>query len=293
MAKKKKKSAKAPVRISDLLRVPAGPVDLDSYDSRATPGFDGDKAAAKEQLPDMGARFADLQERLYANGRSGDQRRLLLVLQGMDTSGKGGTVRHVVGSGDPTGLSVSSFKAPSREERAHDFLWRIRRALPEPGHVGVFDRSQYEDVLVVRVKDLVERRIWSRRYAAINRFESRLADSGCTVVKVMLHISAREQQKRLLARLDDPTKHWKFKPGDVDERDLWPAYQEAYEAALETCNTDAAPWYVVPADRKWYRNWAISQLLLEHLDTMDLQWPEADYDVEAEKARVLASNPTE
>jgi polyphosphate kinase 2 (PPK2 family) len=156
----KAKSDKASVRVSDLLRVRPGPVDLDSYDSRATPGFDGDKAAAKEELVELGARLADLQERLYAHGRTGDQRRLLLVLQGMDTSGKGGAVRHVVGSGDPTGLSITSFKAPTREERAHDFLWRIRRALPEPGHLGVFDRSQYEDVLVVRVKDLVERRVW-------------------------------------------------------------------------------------------------------------------------------------
>ena len=295
MAKKTKKSkaTKAPVRVSDLLRLPSGPVDLGSYDSRATPGFDGDKAAAKDQLPDLGARFADLQQRLYANGRSGDPRRILLVLQGMDTSGKSGTVRHVVGSGNPTGLSITSFKAPTREERAHDFLWRIKQALPEPGYLGVFDRSHYEDVLVVRVKSLVERRVWTRRYASINRFEEGLVASGCVVVKVMLHISAQEQQERLLARLDDPTKHWKYKPGDVDERELWPAYQEAYEAALEQCNTDAAPWYVVPADRKWYRNWAISQLLLEHLEAMDLQWPAADFDVDAEKARVRASEPTE
>ena len=292
MAKKTKKSAKTPVRVSDLLRVRPGSVDLGAYETRATPGFAGDKAAANAELPELGTRLADLQERLYANGRSGDPRRLLLVLQGMDTSGKGGTVRHVVGSGDPTGLSITSFKAPTPEERSHDFLWRIRRALPEAGYVGVFDRSHYEDVLVVRVKSLVERRVWARRYASINRFEEGLVESGCTVIKVMLHISPEEQQERLLARLEDPTKYWKYKPGDVDERELWPAYQEAYEAALEQCSTDAVPWYVVPADRKWYRNWAISHLLLEHLEAMDLQWPDADFDVDAEKARVQASNPT-
>jgi len=278
--------------VGDLLRVQTGEVQLDALDPRATPGFDGDKADAKEVLPALGARLADLQERLFANGRKGDQRRVLLVLQGMDTSGKGGTVRHVVGSGDPAGLSIKTFRAPTREERAHDFLWRIRQALPGPGMIGVFDRSHYEDVLIARVKELVERRVWSRRYATINRFEERLVASGCDVIKVMLHLSPEEQQERLLARLDDPTKYWKYNPGDVPERALWPQYQEAYEAALEKCSTVDAPWYVVPADRKWYRNWAVSQLLVERLEAMDLNWPAPDYDVEIERARVLASDPT-
>jgi PPK2 family polyphosphate:nucleotide phosphotransferase len=300
--KSEKKSAKrrskdapaaAPASVSGLLRLPPGPVDLRSYDARATPGFDGGKADGRAELAELRARFADLQERLIANGRSGDQRRLLLVLQGMDPSGKGGTVRHVVGSGDPGGLAVTAFKAPTPEERRHDFLWRIRRAFPEPGHVGVFDRSHYEDVLVVRVKSLVEPPVWKRRYSTINRVEERLVASGCTVIKVMLHISPEEQQARLLARLEDPTKYWKYQPGDVNERALWPQYQEAYEAALERCNTESAPWFVVPADRKWYRNWAVSQLLIEHLEAMELQWPPPKFDVEAEKARVLASNPTQ
>ena len=289
MAKKSKPSRS----ITDLLRVPAGPVQLEAYDPRATPGLAGDKLHAKAELPALSARLADLQERLYANGRTGDRRRLLLVLQGMDTSGKGGTVRHVVGSADPAGLLIKSFKAPTREELEHDFLWRIKRALPDPGLVGVFDRSHYEDVLIVRVKNIVERRVWSRRYATINSFEARLVESGCTLVKVMLHISPEEQQARLLARLEDPTKRWKYNPGDVDERALWPRYQQAYGAALEKCNTDAAPWYVVPADRKWYRNWAVSRLLVEALEAMHLPWPVPDYDVETEKARVLASTPTQ
>jgi len=278
--------------VADLLRVRSGTVQLDNDDPRATPGFDGDKAEAKKALPVLGARLADLQERLFANGRLGDQRRVLLVLQGMDTSGKGGTVRHVVGSADPGGLLIKTFRAPSAEERSHDFLWRIRQALPGPGMIGVFDRSHYEDVLIARVKDLVERRVWARRYATINRFEERLVDSGCVLVKVMLHISPEEQRARLLARLDDPTKYWKYNPGDIAERALWPRYQEAYEAALEKCSTAAAPWYVVPADRKWYRNWAVTQLLVERLEAMDLQWPAPEYDVDVERARVLASDPT-
>lgn len=284
------KKAKPSRSVAELLRVPPGSIHLAAVDTRATPGFDGDKTAAKQQLPELAGRLADLQERLYAHGRTGDRRRLLLVLQGMDTSGKGGTVRHVVGSADPAGLSIVSFKAPTKEELGHDFLWRIRKALPGPGFLGVFDRSHYEDVLVVRVKDLVERRVWSRRYASINRFEERLVESGCTIVKVMLHISPDEQRERLLARLDDPTKHWKYRPGDVDERELWPRYQEAYEAALEQCNTETAPWHVVPADRKWYRNWAVSMLVIEHLEAMDMQWPAADFDVDEERARVRASN---
>ncbi len=285
------KTSKSTKSISGLLRVRPGPVDLGEIDPRATPGFDGDKAQAKKEGPDHTAEIADLQERLYANGRSGDVRRLLLVLQGMDTSGKSGTVGHVVGSSDPSGLSITSFKAPTPEERTHDFLWRIRNALPGPGFIGVFDRSHYEDVLVVRVKNLVEPDVWAARYAEINEFEAGLVDSGCTVVKVMLHISPKEQQERLAARLEDPTKYWKYKPGDVDERELWPQYQTAYEAALEQCSTEAAPWYVVPADRKWYRNWAISHLLIEHLTALDLQWPPPDFDVEVEHARVLASDP--
>ena len=282
------KSSKAAARVSDLLRVPAGPVDLRALDTRATPGFDGDKAAGKAELAALGPRLSDLQERLHAEGASGGARSLLLVLQGMDTSGKGGVVRHVIGQVDPQGCEIASFKAPTKEELAHDFLWRIRKRLPGPGKLGVFDRSQYEDVLVVRVHGLVPRSTWSRRYAAINRFEARLVTNQVRVVKVFLHVSREEQRQRLLARLDDPTKLWKFNPRDVDERASWDDYQEAYAAALERCNSDAAPWYRVPADRKWYRNWAIASLLVEQLEDMKLTWPKADFAVEEQRARLLA-----
>ncbi len=282
------RSSKAAARVSDLLRVPAGPVDLSALDTRATPGFDGDKAAGKAELDALGPRLSDLQERLHAEGVSGGRRSLLLVLQGMDTAGKGGVVRHVIGQVDPQGCEIASFKAPTKEELAHDFLWRIRKRLPGPGKLGVFDRSHYEDVLVVRVHGLVARSTWSRRYAAINRFEARLVTDQIRVVKVFLHTSKEEQRQRLLARLDDPTKHWKFNPRDVDERAFWGDYQEAYAAALERCNSDAAPWYRVPADRKWYRNWAVASLLVEQLEDMKLTWPKGDFDVEEQRARLLA-----
>jgi PPK2 family polyphosphate:nucleotide phosphotransferase len=282
------KSSKPAARVSDLLRVPAGPVDLSALDTRATPGFDGGKAAGKSALADLGSRLSDLQERLHAEGVTGRSRSLLLILQGMDTSGKGGTVRHVLGQVDPQGCEIASFKAPTREELAHDFLWRIRRRLPGPGKLGVFDRSHYEDVLVVRVHELVPRSTWSRRYASINRFEAQLVERDMRVVKVFLHLSKEEQRQRLLARLDDPTKHWKYNPHDVDERARWADYLAAYEAALERCNGDLAPWYRVPADRKWYRNWAIASLLVEQLEDMKLTWPKGDFDVEEERARLLA-----
>ncbi len=277
-------------RVTDLLRVPVGPVDLRQIPTRAVVGFDGDKAAGEAALLALGPRLAELQERLFAEGRTGGSRRILLVLQGMDTSGKGGTVRHVVGEVDAQGVSITSFKAPTREELAHEFLWRIKARVPEPGMIGVFDRSHYEDVGVVRVHNLVERRTWARRYTTINRFEERLTAEGTTLVKCFLHISADESRKRLLKRLASPDKLWKFTPGDVDERAFWDDYQTAYSEAIERCSPESAPWHVVPADRKWYRNWAIMNILVEHLEAMALQWPAPDYDVDEQRARVLASN---
>jgi PPK2 family polyphosphate:nucleotide phosphotransferase len=284
-------SDKGSTAVSDLLRLRSGPVDLAAIDAHAKPGFSGKKADGKKALPGMGDELAELQEMLYASGYTDGDRRILLVLQGMDTSGKGGVVKHTTGLFDPAGLRIASFKAPTEEERAHDFLWRVEKRLPAPGQVGVFDRSHYEDVLIVRVHQLAEPAEIERRYGAINEWEKRLADTGTTIIKCMLHISWETQRERLLARLDDPTKQWKFKPGDVDERQLWAQYQQAYEIALERCNTDAAPWYVVPSDRKWYRNWAIGSLLLEALRAMDLDWPEPDYDVEEQRARLLAELP--
>lgn len=272
--------------ISDLLRLPPGPVDLSGIDTDGQPGFDGEKQDGKEALPELGEELADLQTRLFAEGYTGGTRRVLLVLQGMDTSGKGGVLDHTVGMLSPSGLALKSFKKPTDEELAHDFLWRIEKALPAAGEIGIFDRSHYEDVLVVKVHELTKPEEIERRYDAINEFESRLVASGTTIVKCMLHISADEQRQRLLARLDDPTKQWKFKPGDVDERARWDDYRAAYETALERCNTAAAPWYVVPSDKKWYRNWAIGHLLLDALRSLDLGWPTPDYDVAEQRARL-------
>lgn len=273
--------------LSELLRLPAGPVDLTSYDARATPGFAGSKSEGKEALAELGDPLSELQERLFAEGINGGRRSVLLVLQGMDTSGKGGVLRQAAGLVDPQGLRIKAFKAPTEEELRHDFLWRISRELPPAGMIGIFDRSHYEDVLIARVRSLVDTDRIERRYDAINAFEQRLVDEGTVVVKCMLHISPEKQQERLLERLDDPEKHWKFNPGDVDERALWPAYQEAYEIALERCNTAAAPWHLVPADRKWYRNWAVGQLLHETLQGMHLTWPLADFDVAEQRRRLL------
>ncbi|WP_369147175.1 PPK2 family polyphosphate kinase [Streptomyces sp. R44] len=286
-----KKERKAPEpALRDVLRIPAGePVDLTAYDARATPAGPTDKAAGLAATADLGPRLAGLQERLYAASTAGDRRRLLLVLQGMDTSGKGGTVKHVIGPLNPSGCRIRAFKAPTREERNHPFLWRIMRALPQPGEIGIFDRSHYEDVLIARVRELVPRRRIGPRYGQINRFEKSLAEDGVTVVKVFLHLSYEEQRARLLQRLDNPDKHWKFDPGDIEERALWPEYRRAYEIALERCTTAEAPWYLVPADRKWYRNWAISKLLLEHLEALDPTYPPGDFDVAECRARLLAS----
>ena len=270
---------------------PSGPVDLAAIETDVAPGFAGDKDDGKQALLDLGPDLAELQERLYAEGRSGGNRRVLLVLQGMDTSGKGGIVRAAVGLVDPQGVRITSFKAPTEEERAQDFLWRIRNAVPGAGYVGVFDRSHYEDVLVARVHALAPPEEIERRYDAINDFERELTASGVTILKCMLHISAVEQKKRLLARLDDPTKHWKFNPGDIDERGQWAAYQEAYEIALGRTHTDHAPWHVVPSDKKWFRNLAVGRLLHDALRGLDPQWPTADFDVAAQRARLTDEDP--
>ena len=273
------------------LRVPAGPVDLEAIDTDSAPGFAGKKTDGEVALLELGDPLSDLQERLFAEGKAGGSRSLLLVLQGMDTSGKGGTLRSTVGLMDPQGVRITSFKGPTPEELEHDFLWRITKALPTAGYVGVFDRSHYEDVLIGRVRQLAPLEEIERRYDAINAFEAELAKNGTTIVKCMLHISAEEQKERLLARLDDPTKYWKYNSGDLDERALWPTYQGAYQVAIQRTNTDAAPWHVIPADKKWYRNLAIGHLLLDALERMDLRWPEADFDVAEEKRRLTEEDP--
>ena len=267
--------------------VTSGPIDVSLLDSRVTTGFDGDKDDAADAMEALGEELSDLQERLFAQARAevGTQR-ILLVMQGMDTSGKGGIIRHVAGLVDPQGLKITAFKKPTPTELEHDFLWRIEQALPQAGEIAIFDRSHYEDVLIGRVRELVPPEEIERRYDAINAFEQAFVDAGGTIIKCFLHITPEDQKDRLAERLDDPSKYWKYNPGDIDERLLWSDYAVAYGIALERCSTEAAPWHVVPSGRKWYRNWVMATLLAEALRDMDLQWPEGDFDVEVEKARL-------
>jgi PPK2 family polyphosphate:nucleotide phosphotransferase len=281
-------SSHADRAVRRAFRVPAD-LDLAAIDPRGRPVGPKDKDVAAADMVEVGERLNRLQEALYAEAAGGGTRSVLLVLQGMDTSGKGGVIQHVAGLVNPQGLRIAAFKRPTTEELSHDFLWRIRRQLPAPGLIGVFDRSHYEDVLVVRVDGLVPEPVWRERYRAINEFEAEIAGQGVTVIKCMLHISPQEQTERLLARLDDPAKRWKYNPGDLDARAKWPAYQQAYTDALRLCDSDVAPWYVIPADRKWYRNWAIASLLAETLQDLAPQYPPGTIDVDAERARVAAS----
>jgi PPK2 family polyphosphate:nucleotide phosphotransferase len=295
MATAKKASTRTPTTArSSGPRTPRGILlpqdwtgDLRELDPRATPGFSGKKAEGKELLHARDAELAELQEKLHAahHGRE-DGRSVLLVVQGMDTSGKGGIMRHVVGAVDPQGVEITAFKAPTDEERAHDFLWRIRPHAPAPGVIGVFDRSHYEDVLIHRVHGWADEAEIRARYAAINAFEAELAAAGTTVVKVMLHLSHEEQGARLMERLERPDKHWKYSPGDVDERRRWEDYMEACTRALRATSTVGAPWHVVPADRKWYARLAVQQLLMDALHEIDPRWPAADFDVLAEIDRL-------
>ena len=242
------------------------------------PGYTGgiDKQEAVRQSDEHVQAVADLSYRLYAE----HQRAVLLVLQGIDTSGKDGTIRHVFHGVNPQTTQVASFKVPGPEELSHDFLWRIHRAAPSRGNIGVFNRSHYEDVLVVRVHNLVPAKVWRGRYEQINEFERILTENGTTIVKALLHISQEEQRKRLLNRLKDPTKRWKFNRADLEERKRWPEYEEAYNDALTRCNTEHAPWHIIPADHKWYRNLVVSRLLRETLEKLDPQFPEAETGLE-------------
>jgi PPK2 family polyphosphate:nucleotide phosphotransferase len=262
----------------DLLRAPAG--GLDAADPADTHGVKKKRAWAR--LPGLHAELADLQERLWAEQR----RAVLVVLQGMDTSGKDGTIAHVMGGLNPQGVHVHAFKEPTPEELRHDFLWRVHRQLPGPGVIGIFNRSHYEDVLIARVEGLAPPAEIERRYDAINRFEADLAGRDVTLLKVVLHISFEEQRERLVARLEDPTKHWKFDAGDVDKRARWDDYRAAYDLAIERCSTTAAPWYVVPANAKWFRNYAISRLLVETLRELDPRYPQPALDIPRLLARL-------
>ncbi|MGI8879557.1 MAG: PPK2 family polyphosphate kinase [Jatrophihabitans sp.] len=275
-------------QMRDLLRVRPvdGVVALVGYNPAATPGAPGGKKKAARMMVKRGAQLAELQERLYAEATVGGVRRVLVVLQGMDTSGKGGVIDHVMGLVGPAGCHITSFKKPTPEELAHHFLWRIRKGLPGPGSIGVFDRSHYEDVLVVRVHDVIDDAECAHRYDEINRFERELVEGGTTILKCFLNVSYDMQRERLLERLDQPDKNWKFNEGDINERAFWPAYQDAYSAALAHTSTDIAPWYAIPSDHKWYRNWAIGELLRENLEDLDPQYPQVDLDIDRLKDRL-------
>lgn len=277
--------------LRSLLAVPADPDAaremLERVHPRAKPAGARDKQDAALRMQNYAAELQELQVRLIANADGPAPRRVLLILQGMDTAGKGGVINKTIRLLHPSSLELHSFKAPSAEERKHDFLWRIRQHLPHPGEIGIFDRSHYEDVLIQKVHAMADPQTIEQRYGAINEFEQELVDGGCTVVKCFLNVSKAEQKKRLLARLDNYRKHWKFNPADIDERQHWDAYQEAYFAALTRCSTPGAPWYAVPADRKWYRNWAVGRLLLEALRDMQLRYPAVDFDVAQQRARLL------
>ncbi|MFN4001692.1 PPK2 family polyphosphate kinase [Microcella sp.] len=274
--------------MDELLRARAG-LSLDTIDCSATPGIAADKKRAARLLAEGAEHLSNLQERLFAASRAGDTRRVLLVLQAMDTAGKGGIVRHVVGAVDPQGVQFAAFKKPTPDELAHHFLWRIEQRLPAAGMIGVFDRSHYEDVLIGRVRSLAPADEIERRYGEIVDFERRLVDDGVSIVKVMLHISRDEQKARLHERLERPDKHWKYNPGDVEERMLWDDYQQAYQLAIERTDADHAPWFVVPANHKWYARLAVQSLLITALERIDPQWPAAGFDVEHEKGRLAAT----
>ncbi|HWJ61871.1 MAG TPA: polyphosphate kinase 2 family protein [Acidimicrobiales bacterium] len=248
---------------------PGSKVHLDRIDTRSKDGAPGDKLVTGTVVKDLVTQLGEWQTRLWAEG----SRSVLMVLQAMDAGGKDGTIRKVFTGVNPQGVRVASFKAPTPEELSHDFLWRIHQQAPGHGELGVFNRSHYEDVLIVRVNELVPEPVWRARYEHIRNFEELLTASGTTVVKFFLHISPEEQAERLQARLDDPTKRWKFEAADLDVRKNWDAYQRAFEDALGETSTHDAPWYVIPADRKWYRNWAVLQVLLATMARIDPQFP--------------------
>jgi len=259
---------------------PGTKVNLSERDADDAAGI-ADKNEARPALKRNVKRLGDLQYLLYAENK----RALLIILQAMDAGGKDGTIRHVMGSLNPQGVEVTSFKAPAGEELAHDFLWRIHKAVPRKGRIGIFNRSHYEDVLIVRVRDLVPKEVWAARYQEINAFEEGLVAAGVHILKFYLHISKDEQLKRLKSRLKDPAKHWKVDPADFKERTHWDAYVEAYEDALSKCSTEAAPWYVIPSNQKWFRNLAVSAIMVDALQRLKMKFPEPAFDVSKIKVK--------
>jgi len=269
------------MNLSERLRVkPGRKVALAGHDPRATPGFRG-KRDADTILEKSIVRLSDLQYLLYAENK----RALLIVLQAMDTGGKDGTIRHVMSGLNPSGCRVKAFKVPGAEEIEHDFLWRVHQAVPPRGDFGIFNRSHYEDVIVVRVHGLKPRSVWEARYDQINAFERHLVENDVTILKFFLHISKDEQKKRIEQRIKDPTKRWKLTPSDFEERKYWNDYQQAYEDALNRCSTKWAPWFIIPADKKWYRNLAVSQIMVETLESMRMKFPKPTFDPSKLKLR--------
>ena len=276
----------------DVLRAGNG-FDLASLDRNSSPGWDGGKKEAKALMASRVALLPELQERLFAEGRTGGKRSVLCIIQGLDTAGKGGIVRHVMGSVDPQGVSLRSFGVPNEEEMKHHYLWRIRKALPPAGQIGVFDRSHYEDVLVVRVNNLVPEEQWQKRYDEINKFEADLVADGTIVLKFALMVSHEEQGLRLMERLDRSDKHWKYNTGDLTTRGKWQEFQTAYQAVFERTSTEQAPWYVLPADHKWFPRLVITEILTRTLSEMQLGWPKPRWSVETQRRKLAESMSTE
>jgi len=262
---------------------PKSKINLKDFDPNDTSLFDGGKKEAKAAMVELNQKLSELQELLYAEGKH----KLLIILQAMDTGGKDGTIRSVFEGVNPQGVKVASFKTPTALELSHDYLWRIHQHTPACGEVVIFNRSQYEDVLVVRVHSLVPEEVWSKRYEHINAFERMLCDEGTTILKFYLHIDLNEQAKRFLARVEDPTKQWKFNPGDLSERERWHEYMQAYEDMLNRTSTAWAPWYVIPANKKWYRNWLIAKIVVKTLEDLDMHYPQPAEDLEHYRKRLL------
>lgn len=262
-------------------------------DRRNTPGWASKKKAATALMAERGKLLAELQERMYAEGRSGGRKAVLCVVQGLDTAGKGGIARHVMGMVDPQGVALRSFGPPSAEERSHHFLWRIHQALPPYGKIGLFDRSHYEDVLVARVDQLVPDEVWRARYDEINAFEKGLVDAGIVVLKFAMMVSYEEQGRRLMERLDRPDKRWKYSMSDLPTRAKWEAYQEAYADVFRLTSTEHAPWYALPADKKWYPRLAITEILTRTMSGLGLRWPQPTYDIAEQRAGLAATMSTE
>lgn len=274
--------------VTELLRVGEG-FSLRDIDPGATPGTTAGKREGAEELERAEQPLRELQEKLFACSWEGSKKRVLVVLQAMDAAGKGGVVNHVFGGLEPYGLALSAFKAPTAEESAHDFLWRVEKRVPGPGVIGLFDRSHYEDVLIQKVHEFAPVEEIERRYGAICEFEKRLADDDVHIIKIMLHISPEQQIDRLAARLDAPEKHWKFSPDDVAERTFWPEYMAAFQTAIERTNAPHAPWYIVPANNKWYARVAVQRIVTQALERLGLEWPDVDYDIEQQRARLEAT----